>query len=112
MYCFNTDQEFDHCIMGEYKDSLGNPPKKLCPCCLMMKEDENYERTHGIGDQIPVSAERAALTFEGIGNYYGTLNVTMYEGKAYWSIEDYAGCSWKEIPMSLYNELIKFEQGE
>jgi hypothetical protein len=47
-----------------------------------------------------------------IGNYYGGLSVALLEGKAYWGIENYNGCYWEEIPMSLYNELIKFQQGE
>lgn len=45
-----------------------------------------------------------------IGNYYGCLSVVqLTNGKCYWSIEDWEGHNWEEIPQSLYNELIKFE---
>lgn len=44
-----------------------------------------------------------------IGNYYGGLSVKESDGKFYWSIEDYSGEIWEEIPESLYRELITFE---
>lgn len=44
-----------------------------------------------------------------IGNYYGGLNIKKDDDKYYWSIENYDGDDWEEIPESLYNELVKFE---
>lgn len=45
-----------------------------------------------------------------INNFYGGLNVKIEAGKYFWSIEDYGGHDWQEIPKSLYDELVKFEQ--
>lgn len=45
----------------------------------------------------------------GLCNYYGCLEVKEEDGKFYWSIENYDGHYWKEIPESLYNALIEFE---
>lgn len=45
-----------------------------------------------------------------IGNYYGGLGVTTVDGKHYWSIEDWSGCDWQEIPKYLYDALVKFKQ--
>lgn len=42
---------------------------------------------------------------EGIGNYYGGLNIGECEGRFYWSIENYDGDYWVEIPETLYREL-------
>lgn len=47
-----------------------------------------------------------------IGNYYGCLSVMEEGGKFFWSIEDWDGRRWQEIPESLYIELIKFEEEE
>ena len=44
-----------------------------------------------------------------IGNYYGNLEVKEGGGLYYWTIENYEGIDWEEIPESLYNELVKFE---
>lgn len=44
-----------------------------------------------------------------IGNYYGGLAVKQEDGKYWWSIENYDGHGWEEIPESLYLELLKFE---
>ena len=49
------------------------------------------------------------MTIGTIGNYYGSLNVKNEDGKFFWSIENYDGDYWEEIPESLYNELIKFQ---
>ena len=46
----------------------------------------------------------------GIGNYYGGLRVKESIGKFMWSIENYDGDHWEEIPESLYIELIKFNE--
>jgi len=45
----------------------------------------------------------------GIGNYYGGLDINEVEGRYYWSIEDYDGSRWEEIPEYLYISLNKFE---
>ena len=47
-----------------------------------------------------------------IGNYYGGLTVTKYNGKYYWLIENYDTNKddindWEEISEKLYNLLIK-----
>ncbi len=44
-----------------------------------------------------------------IGNYYGSLSVKEEGGKYFWSIEDYDGHSWDEIPESLYRALVEYE---
>ncbi|AGN51380.1 hypothetical protein VPJG_00016 [Vibrio phage jenny 12G5] len=46
----------------------------------------------------------------GIGNYYGGLSVKEDNGSFFWSIEDWDGQYWEEIPKSLYDELIKFNE--
>lgn len=46
----------------------------------------------------------------GIANYYGYLFVKAEDGKFFWSIEDYDGHWWEEIPESLYQELLKFNE--
>jgi len=45
-----------------------------------------------------------------IGNYYGQLNIKVDGNKYLWSIENYSGFLWEEIPKTLYVELIKFEE--
>lgn len=44
-----------------------------------------------------------------IGNYYGDLRVKEENGSYFWCIPDVNGDYWEEIPKSLYNELISFE---
>lgn len=44
-----------------------------------------------------------------IGNYYGGLSVKEENGKFFWSIENYSGHDWEEIPESLYLKLMEFE---
>ena len=44
-----------------------------------------------------------------IGNYYGGLSVKIEDGKHYWSIENYDGQDWREIPESLYRALVEYE---
>ena len=48
----------------------------------------------------------------GVTNYYGGLNVMTLKGKYYWCVENYDTdfddlSQWKEMPSSLYNEIIK-----
>jgi len=45
-----------------------------------------------------------------IGNYYGGLFVRKNGNKFEWSIENYSGHDWQEIPEYLYEALIKFEK--
>ena len=45
-----------------------------------------------------------------IGNYYGCLSVKKEGRKFFWSIENWDGHGWEQIPKSLYEELIKFEE--
>ena len=44
----------------------------------------------------------------GISNYYGGLGILAEEGKFYWSLEDWNGYNWKEIPEEFYNTLKQF----
>lgn len=44
-----------------------------------------------------------------IGNYYGGLSVKEEGGKFWWSIENYDGHGWDEIPEILYRALIEYE---
>lgn len=44
-----------------------------------------------------------------IGNYYGHLEVCESDGNYFWSIDDYCGTRYEEIPESLYRALIEFE---
>lgn len=46
----------------------------------------------------------------GIGNYYGGLSVKEEDGKYFWSIENYDGHDWEEIPKSLYDELVRYDE--
>ena len=43
-----------------------------------------------------------------IGNYYGMLTAKKKKGLFYWSIKNWDGHRWEEIPESLYKELIQF----
>ena len=45
-----------------------------------------------------------------IGNYYGCLNVKEEDGKYFWSITNYDGDNWDEIPKSLYTKLVSYEK--
>jgi hypothetical protein len=45
-----------------------------------------------------------------IENYYGGLHVKEEDGKYYWSIENYDGHNYKEIPKYLYDSLMCYEQ--
>lgn len=47
-----------------------------------------------------------------IGNYYGKLTVKEENGKYFWSIEDWDGHHWDEIPKSLYDELVKYDESK
>lgn len=47
-----------------------------------------------------------------IGNYYGGLSVKEEAGRFYWSIENYSGDDWEEIPESLYRELMAFQDAQ
>ena len=53
--------------------------------------------------------EDEGRTIGTIGNYYGSLHVKEEDGKFSWSIENFSGHSWEEIPESLYRELIAFD---
>lgn len=45
-----------------------------------------------------------------IVNYYGGLTVKKIKSKYKWSIEDWDGKRWEEIPKYLYDALIKFNK--
>ena len=50
------------------------------------------------------------IDIKGIGNYYGCLSVKVEGGVPYWSIENWDGHHWDEIPDNLYLELIKHNE--
>lgn len=41
----------------------------------------------------------------GIGNYYGGLSIKMTRGVCHWSIENYDGEDWVEIPRYLFDAI-------
>ncbi len=45
-----------------------------------------------------------------IGNHYGGLHVDSENGRYFCSIENWDGHYWQEIPKSLYDELIKYQE--
>ncbi len=45
-----------------------------------------------------------------IGNYYGGLCVKQEKEKFFWSITNYDGDEWEEIPESLYIALMDYEK--
>ena len=45
-----------------------------------------------------------------IANYYGGLHVKRIANLCYWSIENYDGNYWREIPPALFDELLKEKQ--
>lgn len=47
-----------------------------------------------------------------VRNNFGALYAKQEGEKFYMSIEDPEGFEWHEIPKSLYEELIKFQDGE
>ncbi len=49
----------------------------------------------------------------GVTNQYGGVVVAESDGKYFWTIEDYYGTyndDFEEIPKSLYDELLAFEE--
>ena len=47
-----------------------------------------------------------------IGNCHGNLEIKEDDGKFYWSIENWDGHHWEEIPVELYECLLKHENNE
>lgn len=45
----------------------------------------------------------------GIGNYYGGLWVRTDGVRFWWSIENYDGHEWEEIPEALFRALVEYE---
>lgn len=45
-----------------------------------------------------------------IANYHGGLYVRRTNNVCYWSIENYSGHCWQEIPSALFDELLKEKQ--
>jgi hypothetical protein len=45
-----------------------------------------------------------------ISNYYGGLWVKEESQKYWWGIENYDGTDWEEIPKSLFDELVKYDE--
>lgn len=53
---------------------------------------------------------RDSTVVGGIGNYYGSLHILEKDGVYYFGIENYSGMYMEEIPKSLYNELLKYNE--
>ena len=47
-----------------------------------------------------------------IGNYYGGLSIKKVGDKYFWSIHDWDGDCWDEIPKYLYDSLNKYQDEE
>ena len=45
-----------------------------------------------------------------ISNYYGGLNIVEKEGKYYWSLDNYDGNRWEQIPQYLFDSLDHYEK--
>lgn len=45
-----------------------------------------------------------------IGNYYGGLRIKREDGRCYWSIENWDGENWYEIPQYLFDALLRHEE--
>ena len=67
---------------------------------------ENNEQPSASPLASPSSSPRQIGEIE---NYYGGLSVKTEGGKYYWSIEDYNGEHWEEIPATLFEALNTFE---
>lgn len=64
-------------------------------------------------EPIVMEAEVMTIEVRGIGNYYGGLYVkSEVNGKYYWGIEDFNDLEYKEIPKSLYDEIIKYNESK
>lgn len=57
-----------------------------------------------------MTEEQEGITIGEIGNYYGGLSIKREDGKCYWSIENYDGHEWQEIPQYLYGALALYEK--
>lgn len=81
---------------------------------ILTVEEEARERARHEFEQREREWEKRlkeqSLAIGGISNYYGGLEVSQVDGKFVWGIENYDGTYWEEIPKSLYDELVKFEQ--
>lgn len=62
---------------------------------------ENREETPPLG----------SVEVGNIGNDYGGLTICKKDGKFFWSVENWDGFMWEEIPEELYNALAEFEEG-
>ena len=45
-----------------------------------------------------------------IGNYYGGLSIYEKDGVYFWGIDDVYETDWEEIPKSLYDSLLAFQE--
>ena len=62
-----------------------------------------------MSEQLKMTEQVVEFDVGRIGNYYGSLTVKVDNGQAYWSIENWDGHNWEQIPEYLYFALIKFE---
>lgn len=49
-------------------------------------------------------------TIGNISNYYGGLSVKQENGKFFWSIENWDGQHWSEVPEYLFKALNRYEK--
>lgn len=47
-----------------------------------------------------------------IGNYYGGLKVAKKGRLYFWAIENWDGHTWSQIPKSLYDALVEYEENK
>jgi hypothetical protein len=91
-------------------DNCGCPLSAHCqihaiPCCP-------GQCTGDVITEIALPAKEACREIGDIGNYYGGLCVRESAEQFFWAIEDYAeGPEWEEIPKSLYDELMRYQDG-
>jgi hypothetical protein len=64
------------------------------------KSDENTQQRREFEKEYVYSPD-------GIGNYYGGLNICRVDENCYWSIENYNGDDWSQIPEMLFIEIIR-----
>ena len=59
-----------------------------------------------------MSDESKRRTIGRIENFYGGVAVKQKGGLYFWALDDYSGMDWQEIPKTLYDELVKFDDSQ
>lgn len=66
-------------------------------------EEEKIEQFYPL-----VHIDKTGYEIGDVGNYYGGLSIR-FISKPQWSIKDWDGCYWEDIPFSLFKNLLAFE---